>query len=225
MKICWDNLEKLRYSKRTGKWYRGSSTFVYRECCKECSEPFLADYYANIKFCSVRCSQIGNSNSFYGKNHSEYNKEKWSRKKSGKNNLFYGKNHTKESLKKISAVHKGKKITEECKKKLSIALSGENNPNWKGGLSYKEYCVIWKSKEFRDFIYERDKSKFCWNPQCEGKGIINNLHHIDYNKKNCNPDNVIKLCNSCNSQANFNRGWWKSFYTEVMRRKGVVSHV
>ena len=22
MKICWDNLEKLRYNKKTNKWYR-----------------------------------------------------------------------------------------------------------------------------------------------------------------------------------------------------------
>lgn len=30
MKICWDNLEKIRYSKRTGKWYgfNGSITYI-----------------------------------------------------------------------------------------------------------------------------------------------------------------------------------------------------
>ena len=33
MKICWDNLEKLRYSKKTGKFYRGTSTFIYFEKC------------------------------------------------------------------------------------------------------------------------------------------------------------------------------------------------
>ena len=46
MKICWDNLEKLEHSKRTGKWYKkteNNSYIYYRyiEHCKVCNQPFL----------------------------------------------------------------------------------------------------------------------------------------------------------------------------------------
>jgi len=47
------------------------------------------------------------------------------------------------------------------------------------------------------------------------------LHHINYDKKDCRPENIIKLCSSCNSLANFDREWWESFYKEIMRRRNL----
>lgn len=42
MKICWDNLEKLRFNKRTGAWYTRSCTkYVEASACKTCGFPFL----------------------------------------------------------------------------------------------------------------------------------------------------------------------------------------
>lgn len=42
MKICWDNLEKLRFNKRTGAWYTRSHTkYVEAPACKSCGLPFL----------------------------------------------------------------------------------------------------------------------------------------------------------------------------------------
>ncbi len=96
---------------------------------------------------------------------------------------------------------------------------GSNHYSWRGGISAEPYCFIFKNKEWRGIIYERDKEKFCWNPLCEDRGSQENLHHIDYNKKNCGPKNIIKICNSCNGVANFNRDWWEGYYTEVMRRR------
>ena len=48
MKICWDNLEGLKYSKNTGKWYKKSATYTYNDSCKECKEPFLTTGYRTI---------------------------------------------------------------------------------------------------------------------------------------------------------------------------------
>ena len=56
MKICWDNLEKLRYSKKTGKWYKKTNTFIYKEKCVVCKKPFLAQIYNNGNYCSHSCS-------------------------------------------------------------------------------------------------------------------------------------------------------------------------
>lgn len=51
------------------------------------------------------------------------------------------------------------------------------------------------------------------------------VHHIDYNKQNNNPENLITLCNRCNSKVNFNREYWTQYFQEIMFRKkgGAVS--
>lgn len=96
---------------------------------------------------------------------------------------------------------------------------GCNNGNWKGGLSVDPYCVVWKDREYKEYLKERDRDKFCWNPQCLGRGMKEVFHHINYIKDDCHPMNVIKICNSCNSMANADRDWWQAFYTEIMRRR------
>ena len=40
------------------------------------------------------------------------------------------------------------------------------------------------------------------------------IHHIDYNKTNCNKNNLITLCVACNGKANFNRDYWLNFYNK-----------
>ena len=38
------------------------------------------------------------------------------------------------------------------------------------------------------------------------------VHHINYIKKDCKPDNLITVCNSSNSKANFNKWLWQEIY-------------
>ena len=68
MKICWDNLEKMKYSKNTGKWYKGKgpTTYIYKEKCEGCSKPFLAQPHTKGNFCSNTCQSI-NKNPLKGK--------------------------------------------------------------------------------------------------------------------------------------------------------------
>ncbi len=42
------------------------------------------------------------------------------------------------------------------------------------------------------------------------------IHHIDYDKKNCELKNLITLCINCNSKANFDREWHTSFYKRIL---------
>ena len=46
----------------------------------------------------------------------------------GENNPMYGKTHSEEIRKKISELHKGKKLTEKHKKKISESIKGKKNP-------------------------------------------------------------------------------------------------
>lgn len=98
---------------------------------------------------------------------------------------------------------------------------GENHPSWKGGISCEPYCEVWVEKEFKKMIKERDDYQ-CQNPDCWGKnGVAGRLciHHIDYNKKNCDPSNLITLCSSCNARANYNRERHTYFYNNLINEK------
>lgn len=99
-----------------------------------------------------------------------------------------------------------------------INNSGEKHSNWKGGISFEPYCSAWKDKEYKNDIKERDGNK-CLNPYCNQISNKLVLHHIDYNKKNCKPSNLITVCNSCNSRANYNRTWHKAWYRTILFRK------
>jgi hypothetical protein len=98
-----------------------------------------------------------------------------------------------------------------------IRTLGPGNPGWKGGISCEPYCEVWLDRDFKESIRIRDNYE-CQNPFCNGKSTNLCIHHIDYNKKNCHPSNIITICRSCNAIANFNREWHTSFYKEIMRR-------
>ncbi|MBT7188340.1 HNH endonuclease [Candidatus Bathyarchaeota archaeon] len=97
-------------------------------------------------------------------------------------------------------------------------LKGDNNPNWKGGIAHEPYAPIWIDKRFKAGIRERD-GHTCQNPDCRGTCERLTIHHIDYDKKNCEPVNLITLCISCNARANFNRDFWQAGYQEIIRQK------
>ena len=95
---------------------------------------------------------------------------------------------------------------------------GETNPNWKGGISLKPYCTVWSNKSYKKEIKERD-NYICQNPYCFKTDNLINIHHIDYNKKNCHPSNLITVCRACNSRANTFRDWHKEWYQTIMSKR------
>jgi len=97
-----------------------------------------------------------------------------------------------------------------------IKKSGPGHPNWKNGISCELYCDAWADKEYKEDIKARDNYE-CQNPYCWGTGTRLVLHHVDYIKKNCIPVNLITLCNSCNSGANFRREFHEEFYKNIMK--------
>lgn len=171
----------------------------------------------NGKMC---CSKSYNSCSVARRKNSESNKGKigyWKGKKqsiearnkmkkahTGPKNHMHGRSHTNEVKKLISDLNRGQRC-------------GCENPNWKGGIAAEPYCDAWLDKEYKESIKDRDGYK-CLNPVCvDGKYI--SIHHINYIKKNCKPENLITLCKSCNAKANFEREWHISWYKAIIYRR------
>jgi hypothetical protein len=100
----------------------------------------------------------------------------------------------------------------------SIAMFGSANPNWKGGIALDGYCDAWKDRDFKQEIKARD-SYSCQNPDCRKNSNNLTVHHIDYEKGNCHPQNLITLCISCNARANFNRDFWAAGYRAIIETK------
>lgn len=101
----------------------------------------------------------------------------------------------------------------------AIGRFGKGHWNWQGGLSTQQYCEAWKDKEYKQDIKNRDGNR-CLNPYCTSHNKDDlTIHHINYIKKDCRPANLITVCRSCNSKANKDRGWHKSWYQTVLRNR------
>jgi hypothetical protein len=57
MKLCWDNINQLKYNKKNGKWYKFTKAYTLKDHCKVCNEPFLSKADDEI-FCSNICSTL-----------------------------------------------------------------------------------------------------------------------------------------------------------------------
>jgi len=132
-----------------------------------------------------------------------------SRKKMSKSAI--GRKMLEETKNKISKSLKGRKQSVEQIEKRVSKLRGENSPQWKGGISYEKYTIDW-TETLKKSIRERDHyiCQICNNQYNEGKEFA--IHHIDYDKQNCNPDNLLTLCNSCHSKTNYNREKWIEYF-------------
>ena len=88
------------------------------------------------------------------------------------------------------------------------AMRGENNPQWTGGHTV-EYPPEWND-ELRRQIRNRDGRKcvIC------GQRRELDVHHIDYDKQNCDPSNLVTLCHPHHSSTNFNRDYWLAYFKE-----------
>lgn len=71
-----------------------------------------------------------------------WNKDKKCPQLSGKNNHMYGKSHTDEMKKKISQGNLGKKVSQEARKKMSIARKGLQAGEKHSQAKLKECDVI-----------------------------------------------------------------------------------
>lgn len=219
--------ERVGWSKRGGHWNlyifghhaKGNTIWKGR---KHTEETKLKMSLASTGIVMSEESKLKNSEAHIGKICTEETKLKMAMSKTGK----------KHSDERIKNMKKAAQANREKTRSRSIELwkdptyrhsvcialpRGENHHNWKGGITAEPYCINWNLPEFKDIIKERDNYQ-CQNPDCWKTSNRIVVHHIDYVKKNCDPDNLITLCNSCNLRANFNREQWQEFYTTIVKR-------
>jgi len=75
------------------------------------------------------------------------------------------------------------------------------------------YSVDW-TETLRISIRQRDKytCQLCGKQQGDKAFSV---HHIDYDKQNCNPDNLITLCQSCHAKTNTNKDEWIEYFNNI----------
>lgn len=141
-------------------------------------------------------------------------------KRIGENNPFYGKKHTVETIQHWKDTKAGKRAYNDCQreKQLQNTLKKENHPLWLGGISNGDYGF-----EFNSELKQVIKENYKFTCQlCLIETTLLDIHHIDYDKKNNDIDNLIPLCKKCHGKTNYNRDTWKKVLTEFIKNSKIV---
>jgi hypothetical protein len=188
------------------KWHK------QKYCC-DCNKPLGKNaQYSGTERC-LKCNGLHLSETYRGKDTSNY--------RHGETLI----NHYCKCGKEID--YRSKKCP-SCSNiylhKIGILNSkGKNNGNYIDGRSYEDYPVEF-TEQLKEEIRERDNYT-CQGEDCSmtyeehliiyGRNL--HVHHIDYNKENCDKINLITLCQQCNLRANANRDYWIEFYQNKSR--------
>jgi hypothetical protein len=160
--------------------------------------------------------------------------------------LFYNKKVNKSCelcesefiVKPSTLIHNASRFcSPECGQIASIGrdhsyCTGENHPNWKGGVSFYPYGLNPYPSKFNDNLKEsirkRDnyECRICKLQEEEHLlvwGTNLQIHHIDYKKINCEESNLVSLCNQCHGRTNYNRGYWRQYFATLWVNKFYVN--
>ena len=145
MKICWDNLEKLRYCPEIGCWrtIKDGHKHIYKENCVVCGEPYITPAYkGGSDYCSPSC--VSNSPDVRQKRREKL-KNKW------KDPKF------KEKTKKA--------IREALKRPEYIeGVSERSKKMWKDPERRKKHSEAmkkkWQDPQHRQIVIKSQKIKF-----------------------------------------------------------------
>jgi len=162
----------------------------------------------------------------YGKDNGMYGSARF-----GKKNPMFGRKHSRKTRDEIGRKAMGRRASKKTKAELSgivrerykdidermkSSQPGELNGNWHGGISREPYGFDF-NRELKEIIRKRDNYA-C--KICKKVWIVDKMpfpvHHIDYDKKNNNSDNLITLCGRCHGRTNSNRKYWVKYLKNLL---------
>jgi len=116
---------------------------------------------------------------------------------------------------KIKKFFTGRKNPEQRKRMI-----GKNNPMFNNWSSKVPYTIKW-TNQIREIIRKRDnyECQNCSKIQKQELKELNrrlSIHHINYDKSNCNKKNLVTLCLKCHLKTNLNRDYWFAYFTYIM---------
>lgn len=211
-KICLNcGKEFTRPQSQNGPYCSKKCSYDHRRdiaFCVYCNKPFHcmpSEKQKGAKYCSWECRTKSKLHVPKGENHPHWQGKRHNATCEMCQTPFVSILHPKTGWSRF--------CSRKCKDKAQqLLLTGSNNYNWKGGKSHEPYPIEFNN-HLKFQIRERD------NYQCQLCNILENqlteklsIHHIDYNKDNLSPDNLIALCRSCNSKVNHNREHWTVYF-------------
>ena len=170
--------------------------------------------------------RYGETSPHFGKAHTEETKKVLSAKKKEfyKTHPHPSKGKRRSDLATRNRLNAGKTYqqiygvnAEAVKNKIGAAQLGSKSHFWRGGASFQKYTPNFTPRLKRQ-IRARDQHS------CQICGVTTlttreHVHHIDYDKKNTMPENLLLCCNSCHSKTNFNRRSWEDALTSFVSHK------
>jgi len=119
--------------------------------------------------------------------------------------------------------NRGGHFSKKSREKMRISAlkryeNPENHYNWKGGKSFEPYsCKFTKQLKVKIKVMDKYTCQLC---RVKEKNYFQKLsiHHIDYNKENCDEKNLITLCRSCNAKVNYDRDYYSNYFKENVQR-------
>ena len=216
----------------------GKSSFIKNKTYEEYYGEERAKKITEKRSKSLKGKNAGNKNGMFGKHSWNFNKTKENDERVKKvsktkkerydsgQTVIWNKDLTKETDLRV------KKNGESVSKtrlerglgrgekngmyKNGFLISGDKNGRWLNGKSFEPYGQEFNNT-LKKQIRKRDNycCQECFSSQNE-LGYTLQVHHINYNKKNNNSDNLISLCRSCHSKTNGDRENWKEYFREII---------
>lgn len=145
--------------------------------------------------------------------------------------------YSKQTLQKMGFVSKGRKLTEEHKKKIGLGnkgkkgfgLKGEMSPRWKGGISHINKLERTKFRQtIQKQVFERDDYTCQLCGQRNGDLQVDHIQSwSEYIELRFSMDNCRTLCMNCHYRITFHREKpkdliWGHNFKHIMQRGGAL---